>query len=74
MTDDNTMSLAQAKALDDADAAPAGAVPINDICPSCQLAVPPASDEDRANDIMGPQPPGWRLCWCGWAWTPGQDR
>jgi hypothetical protein len=74
MTDDDTMKLVQAGVLDHADAVPAGAVSNDAICPNCQLVVPPASDEDRANDVMGPQPPGWRLCWCGWAWTPEQGR
>jgi hypothetical protein len=39
-------------------------------CPRCGLVVAPASDTDRATDVLGPHPPGWRLCWCGHAWTP----
>jgi hypothetical protein len=43
-------------------------------CPRCGWSVPPASDIDRAADVLGPHPPGWRLCWCGYAWTPTAAR
>jgi hypothetical protein len=74
MTDDTTMKLAQAENLDHTDVARAEAVLANTPCPRCQLVIPPASDEERTTDVMGPQPPGWRLCWCGHAWIPEQGR
>jgi hypothetical protein len=46
------------------------ALPGHVSCPSCGLLVAPASDTDRATDLLGPHPAGWRLCWCGHAWTP----
>jgi hypothetical protein len=49
---------------------PAAVVTIVD-CPRCRRPVPPATDHDRVADVCGPHPPGWRLCWCGYAWTPG---
>jgi hypothetical protein len=43
-------------------------------CPHCTRPVPSATDHDRVTDVCGPHPPGWRLCWCGHAWTPDTPR
>lgn len=44
--------------------------PAGTSCPRCHQLVPPATDHDRTHDPFGPHPAGWRLCWCGHAWTP----